>query len=277
MTAAEAMSAAVARLRAAGVPDPARDARILLAHAARVDAARVTLIAPEDIEPEIADRYDHLVSLRAVRVPVSQLVGAREFYGRRFEISNLVLDPRQETETLIEVALSAPFERVLDLGTGSGCILVTLLAERQEARGVGIDVSEDACLQASANAVLNNVSDRAAFLMSGWFENVEGRYDLIVSNPPYLAASEMIEVQPELRDFEPRLALTDGGDGLSAYRTIAAEAQEYLSAEGRVVVEIGWQQGQDVCAIFESQGWAEVAILPDLAGRDRVVLASKPS
>lgn len=276
MTAAEAMSAAVARLRAAGVPDPARDARVLLAHAARVDAARVTLIAPEDIEPEIADRYEHLVSLRAVRVPVSQLVGAREFYGRRFEISNLVLDPRPETETLIEVALTESFERVLDLGTGSGCLLVTLLAERPEAQGVGIDVSEDACLQASANAVLNGVSERASFLMSDWFENVEGRYDLIVSNPPYLAASEMVHVQPELRDYEPRIALTDDADGLLAYRTIAAEAQGYLSADGRVIVEVGWQQGQDVCAIFEAQGWAEVAILPDLAGRDRVVLASKP-
>ena len=276
MTAGEAMSAAVARLRAAGVPDPARDARLLLAHAAHVDAARVTLIAPEDIAPEIAERYDHLVSLRAVRVPVSQLIGAREFYGRRFEISRLVLDPRPETETLIEAALSMPFDSVLDLGTGSGCILVTLLAERGNARGTGVDLSEDACLQASANAVLHKVSDRAAIFQSDWFSGVEGRFDLIVSNPPYLAASEMPKAQPEVRDHEPRLALTDDADGLSAYREIASMAQGYLTAQGRVIVEIGWRQGPDVYAIFEEQGWAEVSILRDLNGHDRVVLAAKP-
>ncbi|MGZ2258135.1 peptide chain release factor N(5)-glutamine methyltransferase [Roseobacter sp. A03A-229] len=276
MTAAEAMVAAMARLRAAGVPDPARDARVLLAHAAKVDAARVTLIAPEDIAPDIAERYDNLVALRAVRVPVSQLIGAREFYGRSFEISRDVLDPRPETEALIEAALSEPFERVLDLGTGSGCILVTLLAERPLAQGIGVDVSEAACLHASANAARHEVADRTRILQSDWFEAVEGRYDLIVANPPYLAAEEMRDVQPELRDHEPRLALTDEQDGLSAYRVIAAQSQGYLSAQGRVLVEIGWQQGPAVTAIFRAQGWGEVAILPDLGGRDRVVSAAKP-
>ncbi|WP_299965645.1 peptide chain release factor N(5)-glutamine methyltransferase [uncultured Roseobacter sp.] len=276
MTAAEAMVAATARLRAAGVPDPARDARVLLAHAASVDAARVTLIAPEDIAPEIAERYDNLVALRAVRVPVSQLIGAREFYGRKFEVSRDVLDPRPETETLIEAALAQPFDTVLDLGTGSGCILVTLLAERPEARGVAVDLSEAACLHASANAARHEVAGRARVVQSDWFEAVEGRYDLIVSNPPYLAADEMNEVQPELREHEPRLALTDEGDGLSVYRTIAAHAQGYLNSNGRVLVEIGWQQGAAVRAIFAAQGWGEVAILPDLGGRDRVVSAAKP-
>ncbi len=276
MTAAEAMVVAMARLRAAGVPDPARDARVLLAHAAQVDAARVTLIAPEDIAPDIAERYDQLVSLRAVRVPVSQLIGAREFYGRRFNISSAVLDPRPETETLVEIALSDTFERVLDLGTGSGCILVTLLAERPEAEGLGVDLSEDACLHASANAVAHDVAERARFIQSDWFEKVEGRFDLIVSNPPYLAASEMQHVQPELRDHEPRLALTDEGDGLSGYRIIAAQAQGYLSAQGRVLVEIGWKQAADVRAIFAAQGWGDITILPDLGGHDRVVSASKP-
>lgn len=276
MTAAEAMVAAMARLRAAGVPDPARDARVLLAHAAKVDAARVTLIAPEDIAPEIAERYDNLVALRAVRVPVSQLIGAREFYGRAFEISRDVLDPRPETEALIEVALSEPFARILDLGTGSGCILVTLLAERPEAEGVGIDLSEAACLHASANVARHEVAGRARVLQSDWFEAVEGRYDLIVSNPPYLTAEEMLQVQPELRDHEPRLALTDEHDGLSAYRVIAAQAQGYLNAQGRVLVETGWQQGAAVAAIFDAQGWGEVAILPDLGGQDRVVSAAKP-
>ncbi|MFK7880598.1 peptide chain release factor N(5)-glutamine methyltransferase [Roseobacter sp.] len=270
------MVTAVARLRAAGVPDPARDARVLLAYAAKVDAARVTLIAPEDIAPEIAERYDHLIALRAVRVPVSQLIGSREFYGRAFNISRDVLDPRPETEALIEVALSDPFDRVLDLGTGSGCILVTLLAERLDAEGLGVDVSEAACLHASANAARHGVAARASILQSNWFDAVEGRFDLIVANPPYLSLGEMDEVQPELRDHEPRLALTDERDGLSAYKTIAAQAQGYLNAQGRVLVEIGWQQGGSVSAIFDAQGWGDVAILPDLGGHDRVVCASKP-
>ena len=277
MTAAEAMVAATARLRAAGVPDPARDARILLAHAAKVDAARVTLIAPEEISEDIEERYDQLISLRAIRVPVSHLVGEREFYGRRFKVSRDVLDPRPETETLIEAALSAPFARVLDLGVGSGAILVTLLSENQEAVGLGVDLSAAACLQASANAVLHRVHKRADILQGDWFAPVEGRFDLIVANPPYLAASEMDEVAPELREHEPHMALTDEGDGLSAYRTIAGAAQDYLEPSGRGLVEIGWQQKDAVTQIFAQAGWAEVSCLCDLGGRDRVILAKGPA
>jgi release factor glutamine methyltransferase len=187
-----------------------------------------------------------------------------------------VLDPRPETECLVEAALSAPFGTVLDLGTGSGCIVVSLLAERPDALGVGVDISETACLQASANAVLHEVDGRLRILESDWFEAVDGRFDLIVSNPPYLADAEMAAVQPELRDHEPRIALTDGGDGLSAYRVIAAEAQGYLEAQGRVLVEMGWRQAADVRAIFVSQGWGDVTILPDLDGRERSLCASKP-
>jgi release factor glutamine methyltransferase len=271
------MAAAASQLRAAGVPDPARDARLLLAHAASVDAARVTLIAPEEIAPDIAERFDKLVALRAIRVPVSQLIGARAFYGRDFRISREVLDPRPETETLIELALSTPFERVLDLGTGSGCILVTLLAERPDACGEGVDLSEAACLQASANAVQHNVATRAGITQSDWFERVEGRFDLIVANPPYLAATEMDDVAPELRDHEPRMALTDELDGLSVYRIIAEQAQGYLTAEGRVMVEIGWQQGDAVMSLFQSAGWGEVHLAHDLDGRARVVTAARPA
>lgn len=276
-TAAQAMAAGAARLRAAGVPDPARDARILLAHAASVDAARVTLIAPEEIAPEIAERFDNLIALRAVRVPVSQLVGRRGFYGRDFKVSREVLDPRPETETLIEIALSQPFSRVLDLGTGSGCILVTLLAERPDATGLGVDLSDGACLQASANAVSHGVQERTEIRQSNWFETVEGRFDLIVSNPPYLALTEMDDVAPELRDHEPRMALTDEMDGLSAYRVIAHEAQGYLTPQGRVLVEIGWQQGEAVCDIFRESGWAQVDLAYDLDGRPRVVSAAMPA
>ena len=143
-------------------------------------------------------------------------MGEREFYGRRFKISGEVLDPRPETETLIESSLAEPFTRILDLGTGSGCILVTLLAERLTATGLGTDLSESACLQASANAVLHRVQARANIVQSDWFDQVDGQFDLIVSNPPYIALSEMDGLEAEVRDHEPEMALTDGGDGLGA-------------------------------------------------------------
>ncbi|HBS50054.1 MAG TPA: peptide chain release factor N(5)-glutamine methyltransferase, partial [Rhodobacteraceae bacterium] len=246
------------------------------AHAARVDAARVTLIAPEELAPEIAERYEQLIALRAIRVPVSHLVGERAFYGRRFKVSPDVLDPRPETETLIEAALAEPFSRVLDPGTGSGCILVTLLAERVEAQGLGVDLSEAACLQAGANAVLHQVADRADIRASDWFAAVEGRFDLIVSNPPYIAASEMEGLSDEVRRHEPRLALTDEGDGLGAYRAIAGGALAHLVPGGRLIVEIGASQGAAVCALFEAAGLSRLQVLRDLDGRDRVVCGRAP-
>ncbi|WP_170358938.1 peptide chain release factor N(5)-glutamine methyltransferase [Ruegeria arenilitoris] len=276
LTAAQAMVAATARLRAAGVDDPARDARVLLAHAARIEASRVTLIAPEELSPEIAERYEQLVSLRAIRVPVSHLLGEREFYGRRFRVSRDVLDPRPETEALIEAALSQPFDRVLDLGVGSGCILITLLAERTSATGLGVDLSEAACLQASANAVAHGVQDRAEIQRSDWFDNIGGHFDLIVSNPPYIALDEMDDLSPEVREHEPRLALTDEADGLDAYRRIAAGAPDHLVPGGRLLVEIGPTQAQAVSALFDAAGLADIRVVPDLDGRDRVVGARMP-
>ena len=273
MTAGEAIAAAAARLRAAGVEDPARDARVLLAHAARVEAARVTLIAPEELAPEIAERYDQLIALRSIRVPVSHLVGEREFYGRRFKISGDVLDPRPDTETLIETALAEPYSRVLDLGIGSGCILVTLLAENQEATGFGIDYSEAACLQTSANAVLHRVQNRLDILQSDWFENVRGQFDLIVSNPPYISQSEWEGLADEVRKHEPEMALTDGGDGLGAYREIIADVPDYLTPEGRVILEIGPTQAHAVQDMLAAVGLSDSQVIRDLDGRDRVIRA----
>ena len=275
-TAAQAMVAATGRLREAGVDDPARDARILLAHAAKIDTSRVTLIAPEDISSEISERYENMIRLREARVPVSHLIGEREFYGRRFKVSRDVLDPRPDTETLIEAALAEPFATVLDIGTGSGCILVTLLAERESAVGVGTDLSEAACLQAAANAVFKGVEKRADIFQSDWFGKVRGQYDLIVSNPPYLAEEEMALVSPELRLHEPRMALTDEADGLTGYRVLAEIGQRFLEPQGRLLAEIGWQQGSEVVELFVSAGWTNPRLLQDIDGRDRVVCSEKP-
>ncbi len=276
MTAAEALVSATARLRAAGVDNPARDARVLLAHAARIEASRVTLIAPEELQDDIEDRFNQLIALRVIRVPVSHLLGEREFYGRRFKVSGEVLDPRPETETLIETALAEPFASVLDLGVGSGCVLVTLLAERPSAVGVGVDITEAACLQASANAVLHRVERRAQIVQSDWFANVQDRFDLIVSNPPYISRAEMEALSPEVREHEPVEALTDGGDGLGAYRLIAAGARAALAPQGRLMVEIGPTQAEAVCALFTAAGLKRLRVVPDLDGRDRVVCALAP-
>ncbi len=276
-TAAQAMVDATHRLRAAGVTDPARDARVLLAHAARIEASRVTLIAPEELSDEVADRYEQLIALRAIRVPVSHLVGERAFYGRRFKVSGDVLDPRPETETLVETALSQPFERVLDLGVGSGCILVTLLAEQASAHGLGVDLSEAACLQASANAILHRVQDRVEIKASDWFANVTGQFDLIVSNPPYIAMAEMDDLSTEVRQYEPEMALTDGADGLEAYRAISKGVRKHLAPNGRIMVEIGPTQAEAVTDLFLSAGLHNVRTVQDLDGRDRVICGFAPN
>ena len=277
MIAAQALAAAAARLRAAGVDDPARDARLLLAHAASIDPSRVTLIAPEIVAPDVADRFERLVSLRAVRVPVSHLIGERQFYGLKFKVSRDVLDPRPETETLIEAALEGGFSRVLDLGTGSGCILITLLAERPEATGLGVDLSAAACRQAADNASALGVGTRAVFKQSDWFTAVEGRFDLIAGNPPYIALAEMEGLSDEVRRHEPALALTDGGDGLGAYRAIVPGLPQYLAPGGRALFEIGPTQGAAVAELMRKSGLERVTILPDLDGRDRVVSGFAPA
>lgn len=219
--------------------------------------------------------FEDLVRRRAAREPFSHIAGYRDFWTHRFKVTSAVLDPRPETETLVAQALAEPFSKVLDLGTGSGCILISLLAEMPEAKGVGTDLSERAVLVAGENAKRIGVADRLVLPLSDWFEDVGGVFDLIVSNPPYIAAEEMDALQPEVRDFEPRGALTDEADGLSAYRAIAAGAPDHLTPGGRLLVEIGPTQAREVCEIFQGAGLVEITVHPDLDGRDRVVAARK--
>jgi release factor glutamine methyltransferase len=270
-TGSQVLAAAVQQLTKVGVPDAARDARKLFAYASGVDARRLTLILPEPVSAEVMTRFDHLIARRSRFEPVSHLIGSRAFYGRDFEVTKDVLDPRPETETLIDVALRDPFARVLDLGTGSGCILVTLLAENPGAVGVGADVSPKALAVALRNAQRNHVDDRATFVQSDWMAGIRRPFDLIVANPPYIAADEMAGLSRDVREWEPRLALTDEADGLSAYRTIIAQAQDVLEPEGRLIFEIGSTQGKAVAELMLQWGLAHVFVIPDLDGRDRVV------
>ena len=268
-----ALRAAADRLDAAGVPDAMRDARLLLAHALGIGSDRLTLHLRDAPQAEQLARFQALVAARAARAPLSHLTGQRLFWGRPFRVTPDVLDPRPETEALVVLALAEPFARVLDLGVGSGAILLSLLADRPTATGTGADVSAAALAVARGNAQALGVAARADFVLSDWCAQISGAYDLIVSNPPYIALSEMAALSPEVREHEPHLALTDGGDGLAAYRAIAAQAPAHLAPGGRLLVEIGASQGQAVAAILVSAGLSDVTIHPDLDGRDRVVAA----
>lgn len=275
MTYREALLASTRKLAEAAIPDPQRDARWLLAAAVGIARDRISLILEDEGDPVALDQFARSISQRLNRKPVSQIVGEKSFFGRDFAVNGHVLSPRPETEILIELALSRPFSRLLDLGTGSGAIVITLLAERPLARGVGTDVSAEAMLVAGRNAARHGVDDRLVLPLSDWWQDVGSRFDLIVSNPPYIAANEMDRLMPEVRDHEPRIALTDEGDGLSAYRAIVSGAPDHLVTGGRLMVEIGPSQGQAVKEMFQAAGLGQVSVHPDLDGRDRVVSGIK--
>lgn len=266
MNAAKALAGAVARLAQAGVDDPARDAARLLAHAL---GRPVHFPAEISLSPAQADTFAQAITARAKRQPVAQIIGSRAFWKHDFRVTPDTLDPRPDTETLVEAALSKRWNSVLDLGTGTGAIVISLLADRPGARGLGVDLSAAALAVAQDNAARIGVA--VDFTVSDWFSAVTGRFDLIVSNPPYIALAEMADLAAEVRDHEPHLALTDGGDGLNAYRAICARAAAHLTHGGWLMVEIGPTQGGPVAALFAAAGFTEISVLPDLDARDRVV------
>ena len=276
MKAQDALRRAVPLLRDAGIEDGSRDARVLLAHALGIGHDRLTLKLQDEMTGPQAALYDAALVARIARQPVAQITGRRLFWGLSFRVTRDVLDPRPETETLVAEALKVPFLKVLDLGTGTGCILLSCLKGMPMARGLGTDISDAALQVAVGNTRDLGLEARARFRKSDWFGQVTGAFDLIVSNPPYIAAEEMPALAPEVRDWEPHLALTPGGDGLDAYRTITRGAGARLLPGGRLLVEIGPTQGQSVVALFEAEGFAAIRILPDMDGRDRVVAAVKP-
>lgn len=272
----ELLAAAAARLAAAGVEDAAGDARRLLAHALGLPRERLLLALGEVPGDGAQARFAALIEARAGRRPMAQITGRRLFWGREFAVTADVLDPRPETETLVAAALEAPFARLLDLGTGSGCLIVTLLAERPVARGLGTDLSAAALAVARANAARHGVAGRVEFRRADWFSGVEGRFDLIVANPPYIPAAELAGLSPEVRLWEPRAALTPGADGLAALRAILAGAAARLQPGGRILLEVGAGQGAAVVALARAAGLARVQGIADLDGRTRAVAASAP-
>jgi release factor glutamine methyltransferase len=273
-------------LREAGIETPELDARLLLCHAAGLTHERYVARAREVLCPDEAARLEGAIARRLKREPVARIMGEREFYGRSFVLGPDTLDPRPDTETLIEAVLDIvrkkgwrdrPLE-LLDLGTGTGCILVTLLAELPHARGIGMDLSAEALAIAVANAGRHGVSTRASFVAADWLDAVTGTFDLILSNPPYLATGEIAGLAEEVATYDPRIALDGGPDGLDAYRRIAARAGDHLSQNGRILVEIGPGQAEAVAAIFAGAGLRPDEALGfrlDLAGRPRLVVAGR--
>jgi release factor glutamine methyltransferase len=265
------LAAATARLKAAGADTPTLDARLLLQAAAGLSREELILGPDRQLSPAEHARFEDFVARRERHEPVSRILGEREFYGRSFIVTPATLDPRPDTETLIDAALSLmpPRARILDLGTGTGAIAVTLLAERPDASGVATDLSPEALAVAARNAALNGVADRLRLLEGSWFTPVSGVFDIIASNPPYIPVGDIAGLSPDVRNFDPRLALVGGDDGLDPYREIARNAARHLAERGHVLVEIGAGQADDVEAIFAAAGFTSHTRHRDLGGHVR--------
>jgi release factor glutamine methyltransferase len=270
------LAAAKAQLIAADVPTPALDGRLLLEQVLGLSHAELITAPDRQLTDDQGDRFETLLARRLGGEPVSRILGEREFYGRSFKTSPDVLDPRPDTETLIDLCLEhlAPdqHQTILDLGTGSGILALTLLAERPHKRALAVDVSAAALVIARSNAAQWNLSRRVAFLESSWFQNVAGVFDLMVSNPPYIPSAVIPGLEIEVRDHDPHLALDGGGDGLDAYRAIAAGASPHLTPHGVVALEIGAGQARGVEAVFQAQGFTLSGQKTDLGGHIRALL-----
>ena len=219
--------------------------------------------------------FKTLLEKRLKFQPISQIIGQRYFWKSKFLVTSDVLDPRPDTETLIEHALSlGKFNRILDLGTGSGCILLSLLNEYKEANGIGIDISKKALNIAKKNADLLNLKHRASFKLGNWCENIEGKFDLIVSNPPYISEYEMTNLSKDVLNWEPRIALTPEGDGLEAYKYILNGAKKLLKPNGKLILEIGYNQRDDVSNLLKSNNYKNITFIKDINNKDRIISAS---
>jgi release factor glutamine methyltransferase len=271
-----AWKGAQARLKAARIDSPSIDARLLLEAAAGVTRTDILTDPYRTLTPEQAAAFDGYVERRLRREPVSRILGRKGFWKIFLNVTPDVLSPRPDTETLLDVILLAfPPERafeMIDMGTGSGAILLATLSERWGAKGVGTDVSTEALAVARENAANLDLDGRCTFIRTDWAAGFgDASFDLVVSNPPYIPSADIAGLDPEVRDHDPHLALDGGEDGLKAYRDLAPEIARILKPGGVFAVEIGWDQGPAVKALFDAAGFADVKVVKDLGDRDRVV------
>lgn len=279
MTYREVYQEGVKVLTAAAIAEAALNARLLLEYVCKTD--RNTLLAHGDREVtgEEQAQYLETIARRAAHVPLQHITGEQEFMGLTFAVNNKVLVPRQDTEVLVEEVMRNLHDgmRILDMCTGSGCILLSLLQYSNDCTGVGVDLSTDALAVARGNYERirqQKPEMEASFLESDLFTKVEGRYDIIVSNPPYIRSDVIPNLMPEVRDYEPMMALDGTEDGLFFYREITKKAKDYLNRGGMLYYEIGCDQAEEVCAIMETEGFREIEVVKDFAGLDRVVYGS---
>lgn len=281
MTYRELERRAVTVLSDADVPDPENDARLLMLHTIREAPYRYLLIENEEINSSDRKTYEDLIRKRAERIPLQHLTGYQEFMGIGFLVTPDVLVPRQDTETLCEAAeqVLSSGDRILDVCTGSGCILLSLLKRNREKlpglSGLGTDLSEKALKVAEKNGRRLGLTDIASFQRSDLFDGVDGKFSLIVSNPPYIPSDEIDGLMTEVRDHDPRLALDGGEDGLSIYRRLIPAAYEHLEEGGNLFLEIGYDQSHAVSDLLQKAGFTEIRTLRDLSGNDRVVTGKK--
>ena len=274
MTRAEALANATSRLNAAGVETPALDAKFLLLGVESIESS--SLIADPDVPLKAQAEFDSAVDRRCQREPVSKILGFRDFWNHRFIVNRNVLDPRPDTELLIETALAETAgntpRRILDLGTGSGCILLSLLSELPNTTGIGVDTSSAALEVAKSNAKALDLAGRAEFILSDWFSALDETFTLVVSNPPYISTTENVTLSPEVIDWDPEAALFAGMDGLQAYRKIANGLSAVLEPDGTALFEIGFGQGASVRAIFEEAGFRRISSRLDMRGIERCLI-----
>jgi release factor glutamine methyltransferase len=281
-TLVKAWKAAGERLKAAHIDQPAIDARLMLEAAAGVSRTDILTDPYRELTVEQAAIFDHYLSRRERREPVSHILGRKGFWKIMLSVTRDVLTPRPDTETVVEVALAAFPEtarfNVLDLGVGSGAILLAILAERPGAKGLGVDISDEALAVARENAANLDLNTRCALLRGDWTAGLaDQNFDLVVANPPYIPSADIETLEPEVRDHEPRLALDGGADGLDAYRLLAPEILRVMKPGGVFAVEIGFDQSKAVEALFRDAGGFNVTTVKDLADRDRVVTGVKNS
>lgn len=260
------------QLQKAGITDAELDARLLLEFICHTDRNALYAHGDQEIEDEKMQDFLQLIEKRAVHIPLQHLTGEQNFMGLDFLVNEHVLIPRQDTEILVEEIMRDLHDgiRILDMCTGSGCILLSLLHYSNDCVGVGVDVSEDALAVARQNA--DRLAEKqAVFIQSDLFEKVEGSFDLIVSNPPYIRSQEIAGLMPEVREHEPHLALDGRDDGLHFYREIIKGAMPHLKRGGQLFFEIGYDQGEAVQALLAANGYTEIAVVKDYAGLDRVV------
>lgn len=278
-TVAEAIAEATSHLEAAGVDDSRREARLLIGAALQKTPTQIFNSVDQVIPQSDLDRISELITRRADGEPVAYILGEREFWSLPLMVSPATLIPRPDSETLIELVLEyysdRPLSRILDLGTGSGCLLLALLSEFKEATGMGVDISLDAVSVASKNAKRVGLSDRSDFVQGGWTDGIVDTFDLIVSNPPYIPTRDIEGLDKGVRAFEPMTALDGGIDGLDMYRAIFAAISQVLAADGRVVVEIGIEQRDDVCEIALSHGFDLTQARADIGGITRGLMFHK--